>query len=116
MADWKQSFLDLIPTVPFFMVTKNGVLQDSKVNTTRVLESLIIAGITGSIIMYGVQQKLDVQMSELRVQINEVKVRIADEKHEAANRIERVDDKIEDHIKQVMQSMSGQSGQGGKFK
>lgn len=89
--------MDAIHHAPFIL----AVGQTNKINTTRVLESLIIAGITGGIVMYGAQAKLDAQMTEmravsmeLRVQFAELKSIIKDEHIESLSRDNRLDDRI----------------------
>lgn len=90
MTDWKQA---VIEHLPFVLAT--GAQAPAKMNTTRVLESLIIAGITGAITMYGVQQRLDAQMAEIKAQMAEVKSRIAEDRAEAIRRDLRIEDRID---------------------
>ena len=108
MADWKQSLIEHMPHLPFILATRaNGVAVTARMNTTRILESLIIAGITGGIVMYGVQSKLDVQMAELRLQMIEVKSRFNDERNEAIAREARVQARIDSVQSSVMSGMNG---------
>ncbi len=92
MTDWKHSLAEHIP----FMLAATRLGEVSgKINTTRILESLIIAGITGGIVMYGVQQKLDTQMAELKAQMSDFKVRLAEERSEAISRTNKIEARID---------------------
>lgn len=92
MADWKQSVIEHTPFL--IAATRGGGEMVNKLNLTRVLESLIIAGITGGIVMYGVQQKLDAQMAEMRVQMVELKTRLSEDRAESIVRDRRIEDRV----------------------
>jgi len=99
MTDWKHALLE---HSPFFMaITKLNGNLGAKFNTTRVLEGLIIAGITGAITLYGVQQKMDVQIAQIQVQMLKYEQRSAEDRAanaaasaEAALRDRRIEDRI----------------------
>lgn len=93
MADWKQSVIEHTPFL--IAATRGGGEMVNKLNLTRVLESLIIAGITGGIVMYGVQQKLDAQMAEMRVQMVELKTRLSEDRAESIVRDRRIEDRVD---------------------
>jgi hypothetical protein len=96
MIDWHQIADNLPHLSSLFMVTKtNGNMPRGRVNTTRVLESLIIAGVTGAITMYGIQIKLDAQMAEIRAQMVEMKLRANEDRMEALRRDVRIEDRVE---------------------
>ena len=93
MADWKQQIVEHTPFL--IAATRGGGEMVNKLNLTRVLESLIIAGITGGIVMYGVQQKLDAQMSEIKAQMVEVKARLSEDRTESIVRDRRIEDRVD---------------------
>lgn len=98
-----QSFLaEHAQFIPFVLATRrtaDGVLTGSaKLNTSRVLEGLVIAGITGAIVMYGVQQKLDAQLAELKAQMAQLQTRMMEQKAEINARENRLEDKLDSHV------------------
>jgi hypothetical protein len=95
MADWKHNFIECINYIPFLVTsTRTNGLPSGQVNLIRVLESLIIAGITGAIVMYGVQIKLDEQMAGIKTQMAELKARMAEDRAHNISRIDRVEDRM----------------------
>jgi hypothetical protein len=83
---------DFWASVPFLMTAANA--NGQKFNTTRILEGLIIAGITGAITLYGVQQKMDVQIAEIKTQMQKFEVRAAEDRAESIIRDRRLEDQI----------------------
>lgn len=86
---------DIWSHVPFFLAATRVGEVGNRLNTTRIMESLIIAGLTGAITLYGVQQKMDVQISEIRSQMAKCEVRAAEDRAEALARDRRIEDRIE---------------------
>ncbi len=86
---------DLWSHLPFFLAATRVGEAGSRLNTTRIMESLIIAGLTGAITLYGVQQKMDVQISEIKSQMAKFEVRAAEDRAEALARDRRIEDRIE---------------------
>jgi hypothetical protein len=48
---------DIWSHVPFFLAATRVGEVGNRLNTTRIMESLIIAGLTGAITLYGAQQR-----------------------------------------------------------
>ena len=102
MADWKHLLLEHADKIPFFLATRAGDGPAmNRLNTTRIMESLIIAGITGGIVMYGAQMKLDAQMAEQRAFNAEIRMMFADmkrdmkdDRQDSVERDRRVEDRI----------------------
>jgi len=76
MTDWKTF-------VPFVLATG----QHPPLNMTRVIESLIIAAVTGAITMWGVQQQVQVEINALKVQNVRIEAALA----ELQNGVHRID-------------------------
>ena len=88
--------------LPFFLVARrasdSGSLPEVRLNTAKLIEALLIAGITGGVVMYGVQMKLDAQMADLRSQIAMLQTRIAEQRAESASRADRIEAKVDNYI------------------
>ncbi len=67
MTDWKT-------LVPFVLATG----QHPPLNMTRVIESLIIAAVTGAVTMWGVQQRVAVEIDALKEQNTRIQAQLTD--------------------------------------
>jgi hypothetical protein len=97
--DWLNRF------VPFALIAG----KQPHWNLQRILEGLIIAGITGMITMYGVQKTQEVQMSSIREElyrmrsdmqqrIEEVRISVRENTSQASSREDRIENKLDAHL------------------
>lgn len=76
MTDWKT-------LIPFVLATG----QHPPLNMTRVIESLIIAAVTGAVTMWGVQQQVQTEIAQLKAQNARIEVAL-DELQKGVHRID----------------------------
>jgi cell division protein FtsB len=67
MNDWKT-------LIPFVLATG----QHPPLNITRVIESLIIAAVTGAVTMWGVQQQVQVEIMALKAQNSRIEAQLTE--------------------------------------
>jgi hypothetical protein len=102
MSEWKQFLVEQLHThahaIPFMLATRratDGIALPAKLNLTRVLEALIIAGVTGAISMYGMQLKQESQMSEIKYEIAQLQVRFAESRAETNAVLNKHEDRLD---------------------
>lgn len=85
---------DFAQFIPFALVTG----KQPHFNTQRVLEGLIIAGITGAITLYGVQKQLEADLANIRASVAEQKADTKEMVRAIVEREDRIENKIDNHI------------------
>lgn len=67
MTDWKTF-------IPFVLATG----QHPPLNMTRVIESLIIAAVTGTVTMWGVQQQVQTEIEQIKEQSRRIEASLVE--------------------------------------
>jgi len=108
VADWKVTAVEYAKYIPFMMVRRTDagdLIPGARLNGARVIESLIIAGVTGLIVMYGAQQRQDAMMQRLESLVAEqarvttaIELRQDNDRREGLARNDRIEGKLDAHI------------------